>query len=381
MKKYTDKQKQDAINRYANGEAVSNIVADVQIPRSTIYSWIKNNRESRSNTKIEISTRNFKALEKKITRLEGIIEILQNINCTATSPLNIKLNTLEELYGQYSVHMICDALKVSRGTFYNYIFRNKRDNTWYAKRREDLRIKILQIYNDNNQIFGAAKITAIMKEEGYRISIGMVRELMRDMGLISIRQDSKDLYDKEQRKYKNHLNQEFTATHPNEIWVSDVTYFKLKTKVFYICAIIDLYSRMVVGYRISHKNSTQLTKGTFKQAYENRQPDNNLLFHTDRGANYRSNTFCSYLKSLNVTQSFSRAHIPYDNSVMESFFSSLKREELYRTKYRSENEFRTAVKNYMIFYNEKRPHAKNGYKTPIKKELEFLSNQAKKLNI
>lgn len=131
-----------------------------------------------------------------------------------------------------------------------------------------------------------------MKEEGYHISIGMVRELMRDMWLISIRQDSKDLYDKEHRKYKNHLNQEFTAKYPNEIWVSDVTYFKLKTKVFYICAIIDLYSRIVVGYRISHKNSTQLAKGTFKQAYENRQPENNLIFHTDRGANYRSNTFC-----------------------------------------------------------------------------------------
>lgn len=160
-------------------------------------SWIKDNRESQSNKNIEISARNFKAIEKKITRLEGIIEILQNINCTAISPLNIKLNTLEKLYGQYSVHMICNALKVSRGsTFYNHIFRNKRDNTWYAKRREDLRIKIQQIHNDNNQIFGAAKITAIMKKEGYRISIGMVRELMRDMGLISIRQDSKDLYDK-----------------------------------------------------------------------------------------------------------------------------------------------------------------------------------------
>lgn len=129
MKKYTDKQKQDAINRYANGETVSHIVADVQIPRSTIYSWIKDNRESQSNKSIEISARNFKCLEKKITRLEGIIEILQNINCTAISPLNIKLNTLEELYGKYSVHMICDALKVSRGTFYNHIFRNKRDNT------------------------------------------------------------------------------------------------------------------------------------------------------------------------------------------------------------------------------------------------------------
>lgn len=80
-----------------------------------------------------------------------------------------------------------------------------------------------------------------------------------------------------------------------------------------------------------------------------------------------------YLKSLNVKQSFSRAHIPYDNSVMESFFSSLKREELYRTKYRSEYEFRTAVDNYMLFYNERRPHAKNGYKTPMRMELNYYS--------
>ena len=373
MNKYSDEQKQEVIEQYANEESVSDIVADFQIHRSTIYSWITENQNSNTSKKKEVNLRNFRALEKKIARLEGIVEILQSIDCTANSPLDVKLATLEELYGQYSVHMICDALKVPRGTFYNHIFRNKRDNTWYAKRREEFRIKIQQIYDDNNQIFGAAKITAIMKEEGYRISIGMVRELMHDMGLISIRQDAKDLYDKEQKKYKNHLNQEFTTTRPNEVWVSDVTYFKFKTQVFYICAILDLYSRMVVGFRISHKNSTQLTKGTFRQAYENRKPENNLLFHTDRGSNYRSNTFCSYLKSLGVTQSFSRAHVPYDNSVMESFFSSLKREELYRTKYRSENEFRTAVKNYMVFYNEKRLHAKNGYKTPLKRELEFFS--------
>ena len=380
MNKYTDEQKQDIINRYTNGESVLDIAADSQVPRSTIYAWIKENQNSNSDKKKEVNLNDFRSLERKITRLETIIEILQNIDCTAISPLDIKLATLEKLHEQYNVHIICEALKVPRGTFYNYIFRNKRDNTWYSKRREELRIKIQQIYDDNKQIFGAAKITAIMKEEGYRTSIGMVRELMRDMGLISIRQDAKDLYDKEQKKYKNHLNQEFTATRPNEIWVSDVTYFRFKEQVFYICAILDLYSRMVVGFRISHKNSTQLTKGTFKLAYENRKPRNDLLFHTDRGSNYRSKTFCTYLKSLGVTQSFSRAHVPYDNSVMESFFSSLKREELYRTKYRSENEFRTAVKNYMAFYNEKRPHAKNGYKTPLSRELEFFSRQAKKTN-
>lgn len=82
------------------------------------------------------------------------------------------------------------------------------------------------------------------------------------------------------------------------------------------------------------------------------------------------------MRSLGVTQSFSRAHVPYDNSVMETFFSNLKREELYRTKYRSENEFRTAVAKYMVFYNEKRPHAKILYKTPMKKEQDFYSSKA-----
>ena len=162
--KYTYEQKQDVIERYANGESVANIIVDSQIPRSTIYSWIKENQNNNSSKKKEVTLRNFRALEKKVTRLEGIIEILQSINCTANSPLDIKLAALEELYGQYSVHMICDALKVPRGTFYNHIFRNKRDNTWYYKRREEFRIRIQQIYDDNNQIFGAAKITAIMKE-------------------------------------------------------------------------------------------------------------------------------------------------------------------------------------------------------------------------
>lgn len=98
-----------------------------------------------------------------------------------------------------------------------------------------------------------------------------------------------------------------------------------------------------------------------------------LIFHTDRGANYRAQAFCAYLKTLGVTQSFSRAHIPYDNSVMESFFSNLKREELYRTKYRSESDFRASVDRYIDFYNQKRPHAKNGYKTPAGKEQEYYS--------
>lgn len=366
-KRYSKDEKAAAINRFlVDGESVAVISTTTGISRSTLYSWIKSVQDKTAVS--DFTLKNFRLLEAKVKRLEGIIQILQKASCTASSPLKEKLLALEELHGQYNVHMLCDALQVPRGTFYNYIFRNKRDNTWYAKRREELRIRIQQIYDESRQIFGAGKITAVMKEEGYKVSQEMVRELMREMGLLSIRQDAKKVYVKEQRSLKNHLNQQFEATRPNEIWVSDVTYFLCKNIKYYICAIIDLYARRVVGYRVGKNNSTQLVKSTFKQAYESRKPESKLLFHTDQGSNYRSYAMCSYLQKLNVTQSFSRAGVPYDNSVMESFFSSLKREELYRTKYRSEAEFRAAVDRYIVFYNERRPHTKNGYKTPMKLE-------------
>ena len=224
-------------------------------------------------------------------------------------PLSIKLPALEALQGQYSVHQLCEAMDILRGTYYNYILRNKRTHTWYAIRRENLREEIQRIYDENNQIFGAKKIHAIMKENGIRVSVEMVTELMRDMGLISIREGAKDRYDKEQRSFKNYLNQQFTVNRPNEVWVSDVTYFRYGKNSYYICVILDLYARRVIGYRIGKNNSTQLTRSTFQMAYQARQPKEQLTFHTDRGSNYQSKMFRSLLKSYGVKQSFSRAHI------------------------------------------------------------------------
>ena len=375
MRKYTENEKSIITSRYNNGESVADLVRDTHFPRSTIYAWIKETADRDFNKK-SVSLKNYRILENKVMRLQGIIEIMKKVGCSVSDPLEVKLPALEALQGQYSVHMLCEALDVPRGTYYNYILRNKRTHTWYSKRREELRMEIQRIYDDSRQIFGASKICAVIKEAGIRVSREMVSELMHDMGLISIRQDSKDLYDKEQRRFKNYLNQQFTVTRPNEVWVSDETCFQFNNRSYYICVILDLFSRMVVGYRVGKVNSTQLVRSTFQMAYEERRPVEPLIFHTDRGSNYHSKTFCALLRSLGVTQSFFRAHIPYDNSVMEAFFSNLKREELFRTKYRSENEFRTAVEKYMVFYNEQRPHAKNGYKTPFKKELVFLNNQA-----
>ena len=133
-KKYSDKQIHDILKRFADGESVANIVVSSGIPRSTVYAWIKSSKEK--NSKQEVSLRNYRTLEAKVKRLEGIIEILQKADCRISDPLKDRLNALEKLYGQYSVYMLCEALKVPRGTFYNHILRNKRDNTWYSKQRE-----------------------------------------------------------------------------------------------------------------------------------------------------------------------------------------------------------------------------------------------------
>ena len=129
---------------------------------------------------------------------------------------------------------------------------------------------------------------------------------------------------------------------PLEDTVDEVSRYGLTVdeKGFYICVIIDLFARKVIAHKISYHNSTQLTKSTFKSAYETRHPSQSLIFHSDNESNYKSQSFMTYFKELGITQSFSRPHVPYDNSVMESFFSNMKREELYRTKYRSENELR-----------------------------------------
>ena len=340
---------------------------EFSVPKSSIYYWL-------NNDSIEEPTNSpsIKYLQSKIVRLETMIEFLQRVTCSPQAPLREKLYEMEKYHGEYAVHLMCDAMNVARGTFYNHVFRNKKEDSYYSKRKVFLRERIKEVFEENNGIFGAGKITAILREEGIPLTKEMTLSLMQEMGLKSLRQSSKKLYRKENSVKTNVLNRDFFADGVNQKWVSDITYFKLKNKTYYICVIIDLFSRKVISYRISQKNSTQLTKKTFQYAFEHREPNGELVFHNDRGSNYCSNTFCDYLQSLEVKQSFSKTHTPYDNAVSESFFSTMKREELYRAKYKSECEFKQAVSDYITFYNEKRPHKYLNYKTPTQFEKESI---------
>ena len=124
----------------------------------------------------------------------------------------------------------------------------------------------------------------------------------------------------ENGKNRNFLQQQFHTGRPNQIWVSDITAFKFGDKYYYLCAIIDLFSRKIISYRISQNSSTQLLTKTFKQAYSERKPERRLMFHSDRGTQYMSYTFVHLLEDFGVKQSFSRTARPHENAVRRSVF-------------------------------------------------------------
>ena len=371
MKKiYPTEQKQEIIKRHLCGVTITELSRETGVSRSTLYSWLK---EYNNSIKIErqIRVRDFYDLKKKCDQQEKMIEILQRSPCTVSAPLRERFKVVSNLSDEYSISLLCKTLNVAKGSYFNHILRNKNEDTLAAKKRAELTPVIEEIFNESKQIYGANKVHAVLKERGYCVGEKTVSNIMHDNGWFSVRGASKKLYLMYQEKKQNLLNQQFTVSRPNEVWVGDVTQFRFKGRNYYICVIIDLYSRKVVSYKISKSNSTQLTKATFKYAYESRQPTD-LLFHSDRGGNYTSNAYTSYLEQLGIRQSFSRASTPYDNSVIEAFFKSLKAEKLYLIDIDSEKELFSAIKNYMNFYNSSRPHTVLGYTTPDAFEARFF---------
>lgn len=174
----------------------------------------------------------------------------------------------------------------------------------------------------------------------------------------------------------NHLHQEFNQKAPNIVWTSDFTYIKVGCKWYYLCIVMDLFSRKVISWHISGKPDVELVMTAFKKAYDKRNAPFGLMFHSDRGSQYTAFAFRQLLDTLNVVQSFSKKGYPFDNACCECFFKYLKKEEVNRKTYHSLQELHFSVFEYIEgFYNSKRPHGSLGMMTPNEKE-ELYREQA-----
>ena len=364
--------KTSIIEQVVFGDDVRDVAEKYHVSRASIYRWMKAYEYRQKYNTDNLLT--FTQMKRNMDRANQKLHILSSAPCGTNSPLLPRYKYIEKIEDIYGLNLCCEAMNVNKSSYLNYKLRGKRGDTVYARRQEEAKPLIEEIFYESRRTYGVNRIYSVLKSRGYDYGVKLIRKVMQENDMFVIGTNAKKNYLKRLERKKNILNREFDVSRPNEVWVSDVTELKFKHKKIFLCIVLDSYARKVVGFRFSSKNSTQLTKSTLGAAYKLRKPtDLLLLFHSDQGANYTSRTFRTYLKELGIKSSFSNPGEPHDNAVMESFNTTLKKEEFYVRHYRSERDLKDSIKEYIKFYNSYRIHSYNHNKTPDQKEELFFS--------
>ncbi len=262
-------------------------------------------------------------------------------------------------------------MQVRRSTYYHY--NNKPKQSLIEKENEILKPLVLEIFEKSKKRFGSIKVRIKLIELGFTISQKRVSKLMKELNITCQFHKVQIKYPKANRNLylKNKLKQKFQKNSPNQGWVSDITTIKVNYVNHFLCVIIDLFSRKIIYSNLSHTANTDLVRDTFSYAYEQRDKPISLMFHSDRGTQYTAYQFRKLLRDFNVIQSFSNTAYPYDNSVAESFFASLKKEQLNREIFMTVSHLQNTIDEYIDFYNNERPHQTLNYFTPNQFEQNY----------
>lgn len=266
---------------------------------------------------------------------------------------------------EHSIEMMANILKVSRSGYYSWLTRPESKRSIENKK---LLEEIKMIHKESRQVYGSPRIHAKLVMQGWNCCQKRVARLMKDNNIRS----------KAVKKYKattnskhsnpvadNLLSRKFTVHTPDKVWVSDITYIYTDEGWLYLCVIVDLFSRKIIGWSMSNKIDTDLVIKAFLMAKLNRNNPKGVLFHSDRGVQYTSKRFQTILFDNKYLCSMSRKGNCWDNACAESFFHTLKMEEVYHQRYKTREEARNNIFEYIeIFYNRKRLHSHLGYMSP-----------------
>jgi putative transposase len=265
---------------------------------------------------------------------------------------------------------MCAALGVSHGGFYEWLSRPRSAR---ARTDEALLVRIRTSFEQSDRTYGSPRVWRDLHDWGMRCSVHRVARLMRAAGLRGRRRRRDRPMDSGERNAAliapNRLERQFQAERPNSRWVADFTYVPTGEGWLFVAAVLDLFSRRIVGWSMSPTMSAQLVMDALLMAIWRRGVPKELLHHSDQGSQYTSEDFQRLLDAHGVTCSMSRRGDCWDNSAMESFFSTLKIERTNRRRYRTRDEARADVFDFIErFYNPRRRHSTIGGISPVEFE-------------
>jgi putative transposase len=278
----------------------------------------------------------------------------------------VKFAFIKEHRRTWPVAAICRVLKVSRGGFFAWL---KRPVSKRRQRQEKLIEKIRAVHQENRELYGSPRVYRSLLIDGQIVCRNTVAKLMRQA---KIRAKTRRRFvprttdsAHQQPVADNTLNRNFTARAPDRKWVADITYVPTAGGWLYLAAVLDLFSRKIVGWSMADHMKTDLVSDALQMALRRRDPKQGLLHHSDRGVQYASDEYQKLLTDHDIRISMSGKGDCWDNAVMESFWATLKMELIYQQEYATRMEARFSIFEYIeVFYNRQRLHSSLGYVSP-----------------
>ena len=269
----------------------------------------------------------------------------------------------------FPVNLMCQLFLVTRSRYYAWC---RNPSSQHSQTDRQLKDKICQIFEDSRQTYGTRRIKVVLAKQGMQVSRKRIGRLMREM----------KLFCQTKRKFKattnskhnlpvapNRLKRHFNVTEPNKVYVGDITYIWTQEGWLYLAAVIDLFSRKVVGWSMQDNMKADLVNQALLMAIWQRKPPKGLLSHSDRGSQYASKSHRAILSEHGIIQSMSRKGDCWDNAVAESFFHTLKTELIHGWVFKTREEAQKVIFEYIeVFYNRNRLHSANDYQSPVEYE-------------
>ena len=285
---------------------------------------------------------------------------------------------MAECREHYPVAAMAEVYGVSTSGFYDWL---DREPSARERRREELAEQVREAFDDVSGIYGSRKLTRELVERKIEVCRNTVAGLMRDQGLRSRAQKRRHVTTTDSSHVEpvtpNTLERDFTAAVPDRKWAADITYIETAEGFVYLAAVMDLFSRRIVGWSLSDSLESTLVLEALENAIRLRAPEAGLLHHSDRGVQYASERHRRLLADHGIECSMSRRGNCWDNAPMERFMNSLKNEWVHHESYATIEEARTGVFRYIeMFYNRERRHQTLGYISPCRYEELHASSEA-----
>nr|WP_313447685.1 IS3 family transposase [Atlantibacter hermannii] len=372
-KRYPEEFKTEAVKQVVDrGYSVSSVATRLDITTHSLYAWIKKYGPDPSTNKEQSDAQaEIRRLQKELKRVTDERDIFKKSRGVLRKAVRLRYAFIRDNTCCWPVRLLCRVLDVHPSGFYAWL-----QQPHSQRHQADLRLtgQIKQFWLESGCVYGYRKIHLDLRDSGQQCGVNRVWRLMKRVGI------------KAQVGYRsprarkgeasivspNRLQRQFNPDAPDERWVTDITYIRTHEGWLYLAVVVDLFSRKIIGWSMQPRMTKDIVLNALLMAVWRRNPQKQVLVHSDQGSQYTSHEWQSFLKSHGLEGSMSRRGNCHDNAVAESFFQLLKRERIKKKIYGTREEARSDIFDYIeMFYNSKRRHGSSDQMSPTEYENQY----------